>query len=174
MNRDHLLRPGEELRWEAKLAPRCHTFRRLKLMRFSVLLFGAAVLAGAVVRLGGELHDSVALSRLIGLLPLMALLLGSLPPLLARLEWPGVFYLLTNQRIIVLRGRWRKRVIAVELHAVRDVHLLPLGEHLGHVRIEEQGRARPLILFCVEYPEQLIGLLERDNQTGRACQVSGM
>ena len=163
MNRDHLLRPGEKLRWEAKPAPRCYTFRGLNLMRFSALLFAAAVLAGAVVRLGGELHDSVPFSRLVFLLPLIALLLGIVPPILARFEWPSVFYLLTDQRLIILRGLWRRRVIAVELYEVRDVHLLPLGEHLAHVRIQEQGRARTLILSCVEYPGQLIGLLERDD-----------
>jgi len=161
VTRDQLLRPGEKLRWEAKPAPRCYTFRRVNLMRFSALFFGAAVLAGAVVRLGGELYDSVVLSRLIYLFPSIALLLGCLPPLLARLEWPAIFYLLTDQRLIVLRGLWRRKVSELELHEVQDASLLSLGVHLGHVRIQGQGRSRPLILCCIEYPERLIGLLER-------------
>lgn len=160
MTREHLLRPGEKLRWEAKPAPRCYTFRRLNLMRFSALLFGAAVLAGVVVRLGGELHDSVVLSGLMSLLPLIALLLAGLPPLLSRLEWSRVFYLLTDQRLIVLRGLWLRRVSELELHEVRSVQLNSLGEHLAHVRIQGQGSPRPLILCCIEYPEHLIGLLE--------------
>ncbi|AJF06919.1 hypothetical protein GSUB_10635 [Geoalkalibacter subterraneus] len=155
------MRPGEKLRWEAKPAPRCYTFRGLNLMRFSALLFGAAVLAGVVVRLGGELHDSVVLSRLVFLLPLIALLLGSVPPVLARVEWPGVFYLLTDQRLIVLRGFGRRRISELELHEVRDVQFFPLGRHLAHVRIRGQGSPRSLTLCCIEYPEHLIDLLER-------------
>ncbi len=131
-------------------------------MRFSALLFGATVLAGAVVRLGSELHDSVGLSRLIFLLPLIALGLCVWGPLMARLEWPRVFYLVTDQRLLVLHGLWRRRVAELELHEVRDVHLLSLGEHLAHVQIQGQSCARPLVLSCIEYPEQLVGLLERE------------
>jgi hypothetical protein len=147
------LQADEKLRWEGRPAPRCHTFRY---WRFS--LAGAFLLAllggwqGAAVQLGApHLPGWLVLS-----LAVLALLLFLGLPLRQRLTWDGIFYAVTDHRLLMTAGR---RVNAIPLATITAVHLQAQGDELGTLRVERSD-GPPLTLSCLEYPRIPAALLQ--------------
>lgn len=162
MNWEQLLKQGEKLRWEAKPAPRCYTFRHWRYSSAGALIF-LLTLLGTVLFVPVELARTTGALRALFYLPsFMAFWLFVGPLLVARLEWDRVFYAVTDQRLLIRRGVLRVRIIALPLREISALQLEPLGEHLGHVRVETLLLSRPLTLCCIEHPQNLLRVIERE------------
>lgn len=161
-----LLAPGEILRWEGRPAPRCFTFRNWRHSLFGILLL---ILASFWQMVGYRLsfdHRSSLLAwvPLPFLLAAVYLCFGHL--LVARWEWEKVFYAVTDRRILVRRGLFRPRVEELPLEELTGFRLKPLGEHLATLRVRGGGdRAPTIALQCIEYPRQVVELLEEAVQS---------
>ncbi len=155
-----LLEPGEKVLWSGRPAPRCYTFRN-----------GAHSLAGLVLLLptlvwwwlGRDLAAGGG-SAMAAWLPvpflLVALYLVAGHLVLARLEWEGLFYALTDRRVLVLRGWPRRRLREIPLCALRYFSLRPLGADLATLKLLADPPSRPLNLCCLEHPSLLTPFLE--------------
>ena len=153
----HLL-PGETLRWEGRPAPRCFVFRNWRHSLFGILLL---LFAAWWQTVGWQLAPVYGLPWLAWIpLPFLAiglhLAVGHL--LLARREWPRVFYAVTDRRVLALRGAGRTRLLQLELAAVTWFELRPLGAELASVRIAAGDKT--LTLPCLEQPRRFADLLE--------------
>ena len=60
--------------------------------------------------------------------------------ILARLEWEKVYYVLTDRRLVAVRGLLGNRLDEIALADLIYFQLRPLGAELGTVRV--QGRRR--------------------------------
>lgn len=166
MRRDISLVEGETIRWEARPAPRCYTFRHWR-----HAIFGGIFLAITACWqvLGFEMAATYA-SAWLAWLPLPFLLIGlylSVGHLLqARLEWPHVRYVITDRRLLVQRGLLTRRVEALSLNEMTYFRLDRQGEELGTLRVHK-GREQQLVLHCIEYPRQATTLLEAAINQGR-------
>lgn len=155
-----LLHEGEVLRWEAKPAPRCFTFRNWRRSVFGILLLLLAVYWEAV---GLSVGAAYSLPFL-GWIPVpfifagLYLSLGHL--LVARLEWDRVFYALTNRRILVRRGLLRRRQLVLELEDLRYYSIRRHGEELASISVVGGDPPVTLSIPCLEYPERLTSVLE--------------
>jgi len=159
------LENGEILRWEARPAPRCFTFRNWR-----YALFGSFFLAICLFWqwLGLGLSEDYATSWfawlptpfvMIGLYFSFGLLIQ------ARLEWSRVRYAITDRRLLVRRGLLRCRVETMPLTGITYFNLRPHGEQLGTLRVH-RGTEQRLVLHCVEYPQQAVTLLEEAVRSG--------
>lgn len=154
------LETGEEVRWEGRPAPRCFTFRNWRHSLFGMLLLVLAVWWQAV----GLQLAAVYGSPMIRWIPLPFLLLGLYLSLghvlLARYEWEGVFYAVTDRRVLAQRGIFRRRLVSLALAEVTWFQVKPLGRDLAAVRIVAAGEGATLVLSCIEHPRRLTELLE--------------
>jgi hypothetical protein len=161
------LYPGEVVNWEARPAPRCYTFRNWRHSLFGLTIL---LLAGAWLAVGLNL-DAEAGTVCYSLFPLpvvivsLWLVFGHL--LVARLEWDGVWYALTDRRLLVHRGLLRRRWSSLPLPDVVWFRLILHSLELGTVTVRagSDGSDR-LVLACIEQPRSLTDRLEvivRDN-----------
>lgn len=151
------LEDDETIRWQGRPAPRCYTFRNWKHS-----LFGLALLIMSLLWLSFGLH--LAPGNLRGWLPL-PFVLGGLylsggQLLWSRLQWEGVFYTITDRRVIVHKILPR-RVFFCPLAEVTWFQVKPQGENLGTIKIRAEGRDEPLNLSCIEHPEVPAAMLRR-------------
>ncbi|PLX85074.1 MAG: hypothetical protein C0617_05115 [Desulfuromonas sp.] len=160
MNWSVHLDPGEEVRWQGRPAPRCYSFRNWRHSLFGLLLLAICLWwTWAGIELGRDYG-----SRLYPLIPIPFLLLsiymafGHL--VVARLEWERVYYAVTDRRILVQRGLFRRRLGSLALGEVTGFRLNPLGEHLGTVRVRGGTPPLTLVLCCIEYPRKMTDLVE--------------
>lgn len=154
------LQENEKVVWQGRPAPRCFTFRN-----WQHSIFGMVVLVMSLfwlsfgLRLGTEAQQIVY-----GLIPIPFLLAGIYLTvghlLLARLEWEHVFYAVTDRRLIVVRGLFKRRVESAVLSEIIWFQLRPLGEQLGTVRVRFRDLEQKMTISCIEYPRQLTDLLE--------------
>jgi hypothetical protein len=153
----HLL-PGETLRWEGRPAPRCFVLRNWRHSLFGLLLL---LLAAWWQVVGWQLAPVYELP-LLAWVPLPFLLIGLHLAfghlLLARREWPHVFYAVTERRVLALRGGRRPRLQGLPLAAVTWFELRPHGEELATLRLA--AGTTTLLLPCVQHPRPLAALLE--------------
>lgn len=153
------LEPDESLRWEARPAPRCWTFRN---WRHS--LFGAVLLLIALwwQQLGLGLQRETG-QLWWALLPLPLVLAGAWLAVghlvVARCEWSRVAYAVTERRILLRRGLLRSRLRQLPLARLRYCTLTPLGAELAHLRLADVDGVW-LTLCCVEHPGRVLPLLE--------------
>ena len=153
------LQNDEKIVWEGKPAPRCYTFRH---WRHSIFGFFFLVLSAVWQGMGVVLSDSLPLGWMVWV-PVPFILFGAYFSaghiLQARLEWPHVWYAVTDFRVIVVRGWMKRTSVSMDLKEVVYFNLRPFGEHLGTLRI--QNRQGTTILFhCLEHPKRLTELLE--------------
>ena len=152
------LTADEQLVWQGRPAPRCFTLRR-----WPRALFGSVVLVLALwwQFVGGQLAEQPG-QWWWAVIPLPFVLLGlylSVGQLLAaRLEWERVFFALTDERLLIQCGLFKRRLLTVPLTELSYVRVQPLGEFLGHVYLE--AGQRKLTLCCVEYPQVAFDLLQ--------------
>ncbi|PNU20877.1 hypothetical protein C2E25_04610 [Geothermobacter hydrogeniphilus] len=154
------LEAGESLRWEAKPAPRCYTFRNWKHSLFGLLL---VVLAAWWESIGLQLAVVYDLP-LLAWIPIPVWLIGLYLAfghlLLARLEWEQVRYAVTDRRLLLRRGVRGDKWFSMPLDQVAYFCLQPHGEQLGSVLVISRDRQR-LKLCCIEHPRMLTDLLEQ-------------
>jgi hypothetical protein len=77
----------------------------------------------------------------------------------ARLEWDHVYYAITDRRLLVKRGLFKRRIESLELSEITYFRLLRQGEQLGTLRVHK-GKEKLLTLHCLEHPRQATDLLE--------------
>lgn len=168
MSWEDYLDVGESLRWEAKPAPRCYTFRHWKKSLFGLLLVILAVWWQVIGLQMSAVYDLAILA----LIPIPAwvtglyLAFGHL--ILSRLEWDKVGYAVTDRRVIARRGLRRERVREIPLDQVGYFCLEPHGEQLGSVKILSADSHTRMMFCCVEYPRKVTDLLEE------AMRISGV
>ena len=160
MIRTLCLEEGETVRWEARPAPRCYTFRHWRHSVFG-LIFLAICSYWQV--LGIAMADSYDI-RWLSWLPLPFVITGLYffvgHLVQARLEWNNVYYAITDRRVIVQRGLARPHSSFIELSEVTYFRLHRQGEQLGTLRVH-QGREQQLVLHCLEHPHRATELLEK-------------
>lgn len=159
MNIEIDLDKGETVRWEARPAPRCYTFRH---WRHSIFGFVVLLICSYWQLLGVEMAAEYELAWLAWLptpFLLFALYLAVGHLLQARLEWTHVYYAITDHRLLVQRGLTKRRIDSLALPEITYFCLHQQGEHLGTLRVY-QGQEKQLILHCIEHPRQATALLE--------------
>jgi len=153
------LAEGESIRWEARPAPRCYTFRHWRHAIFGGI-FLAITLSWQL--LGFEMAESYTTIWL-AWLPTPFVLIGlylSVGHLFqARLEWNHVRYVITDRRLLVQRGLLKPRVELMMLAEMTYFRLDRHSEELGTLRVHK-GLEQQLILHCIEYPRRATALLE--------------
>ncbi|HKJ88162.1 MAG TPA: PH domain-containing protein [Gammaproteobacteria bacterium] len=155
-----ILDPGESLRWEGRPAPRCFTFRRWHHSLFGALLL---ILAAYWQFVGYQLSVTYRLPAL-AWVPVPFLVAGIYffagHLFLARREWEHVFYAVTDRRLLVQRGLFRRRLETLGLKEITYFKVTPLGENLGTVRIRGGEGTAPLEVPCLEYPRRMTDFFE--------------
>ena len=161
---------GETLRWEARPAPRCSTYRHWRHSIFGLIFL---VLCSCWQVLGFSMAETYALWWL-AWLPLPFVLAGLYffvgHLVQARLEWNHVYYAITDRRVIAQRGLARRRQQCIELSEVTYFRLHRQSAQLGTLRVHK-GQERHLVLHCIEHPRRATDLLEqaiKNNQTRSA------
>jgi hypothetical protein len=159
MIQELVLEEDESLRWEARPAPRCYTFRHWRHSVFG-LIFLAICSYWQV--LGVSMAETYAVWWL-AWLPLPFVLTGFYffvgHLVQARLEWNHVYYAITNRRVIAQRGLARPKSKFIELSDLTYFSLHRQGEQLGTLRIHN-GTKQQLVLHCIEHPHRAAELLE--------------
>jgi len=154
------LEDGETIRWEARPAPRCYTFRHWRHSVFGLIFL---VICSYWQVLGIAMADSYGM-RWLAWLPLPFVITGLYffvgHLVQARLEWNHVYYAITDRRVIVQRGLARPHSKFIELSELTYFRLLRQGEQLGTLRVH-QGREQQLVLHCIEHPHRATELLEK-------------
>ncbi len=154
------LEPQERIRWEGRPAPRCYTFRRWRLSVYGILLLLLSVFLFVV---GIPLGNSQGWP-LLYLLPVPLIALGLYLSfghvLFARREWEHLFFAVTDRRILVHQGLWRKKVEAMGLGEARYYIYKPLGRDLGSFWVRGGAPEQSVSLLCIEHPRPLALLLE--------------
>lgn len=155
------LHAGENLQWEGRPAPRCFTFRNWGQSVCGLVLLVAVVVwyssgDGLDAAIGGY---GYRLATLPFLLLGLWLVIGHL--LAARLEWEGVWYVITDRRILARSGLVRRRWQTLELGDLVWFRLQPHGAELGTLilRAGHEGERR-LRLNCIEQPQRPAELLK--------------
>jgi hypothetical protein len=159
MSRDLVLAVGEKIRWEGRPAPRCYTFRHWRHSVFGLIF---VVICSYWQVLGIEMSKDYDLIWL-AWLPTPFLFLGLFLAIghlfQARLEWDHVYYAITDRRLLVKRGLFKRRIESLELSEITYFRLLRQGEQLGTLRVHK-GKEKLLTLHCLEHPRQATDLLE--------------
>jgi hypothetical protein len=149
----------EEILWEGRPAPRCYTFRH---WRHSIVGFIFLVICSYWQVLGLEMAETYELPWLVWL-PLPFVLIGlyfSVGHLLqARLEWNGVFYAVSDRRLLVQRGLRQRQSQSLDLSEITYFSLHRQGDELGTLYVHK-GLEKKLILHCIEHPQLVTNLLE--------------
>ena len=160
MDFDAILNKDEKILWQGRPAPRCFTFRNWQHSIFGVIILIASIfwlLYG--LKLGSENQQVIY-----GLIPVPFLVAGIYLAfghlILARLEWEHVFYVMTNHRLITVRGLFSRKLKSLDLEEVVWFQLNLHGEQLGTVRVRSRDLDKKAVISCVEYPQKLTELLE--------------
>lgn len=170
MSQGFVFENGETLRWEARPAPRCYTFRHWRHSVFGLIFL---VLCSCWQVLGFSMAESYALQWL-AWLPVPFVLVGLYffvgHLVQARLEWKHVYYAITDRRVIAQRGLTRRRQQFIELSDVTYFRLHRQSEQLGTLHVH-QGKERSVVLHCIEHPRRATGLLEEAITKNQTCSA---
>lgn len=157
---DEILDEGETLRWQGKPAPRCFVFRNWRHSVFGVPLLIMTLLWQSVCLHVARADGSPWLAWLPVPFVLFAIHLTAGHLLLARLEWNRVLYMVTDRRLLILRGLFQPRLRAMDLTAVSYFRLHFHGRELGTLRVYDGARDRGMELIGIEHPRRVTDLLE--------------
>jgi len=156
------LEEGETLLWQGRPAPRCYTFRNWKLAVAATLLFFGS---SFWMMLAYELIKTDGYPWWLLLIPaplvLLSLWFGPVGLLLARIRWEKVFYALTDKRLLVRDGLSSAQIDTYPLSDVVDWKQKNYSEHLVSLRLQINNH-QPVILHCLEQPQNLLGHLQRE------------
>ncbi len=143
---------GVQVLWYGRPAPRCYTFRRWKQALAGAALF---VLSSFWLLLAWQLvADGHSRWLLLVPLPLIvgSFLFGPAQILRARLQWPHVYFILTDEYLMSSNGR------ALPLAEIGSVEVRRQGKQLASLRIST-ATGEALVISCIEYPDRLLELL---------------
>ena len=153
-----ILEEGETIRWEARPAPRCYTFRHWRHSVFGLIFLA---ICSYWQFLGLSLAETYAV-RWLAWIPLPFVLIGLYffvgHLLHAGFEWNHVNYVITDRRVIAQRGLTSPRTQFIVLSEITYCRLHRQGEQLGTLRVHK-GREQSLVLHCIEYPHLAMDLL---------------
>ncbi|MBE0500629.1 MAG: PH domain-containing protein [Desulfuromonadales bacterium] len=160
MNWNDHLQPDESIVWQGKPAPRCYTFRN-----WPHSLFGLVLLVPCSVWLYvGISVEPVYQQALYSWIPLPFLLAGLYLAIghliVARLEWESVYYAITDRRLLLQSGVFKKSVLTLALRDITWFRLNFFSKTLGSVSLRAAGRDAKVVLACIEHPRQMTDLLE--------------
>lgn len=166
-----ILNEQELLVWQGRPAPRCFTFRR-----WPQALFGAVVLVIALWWQWASLSLVREQGQVIwGWIPLPFVLIGCYLAigqlLVARWEWRRVFFAVSDQRLLIQCGVWRRRLISIPLTQLSYLRVDPVGERLGHLAVE--AGQRRVTLCCLEEPQRPFELLRPYVEAVQLAESSG-
>ena len=167
MKRELALEVGEEILWEGRPAPRCYTFRNWRHSFFGLVLLPVCSYWQYSGLDFAEEYEIFWLAWLPLPFLLMALYLTIGHLFQARLEWNHVYYAITDRRLLIQRGLMKRRIESLGLQDITYFSLRPHGEQLGTIHIYK-GKAKQLILHCLEHPRQATDLLEESMAKGEA------
>jgi hypothetical protein len=96
--------------------------------------------------------------------------------LIARLAWEMEFYALTDRRLLVESGLFRRTCSDLPLPELGTVSRHSLGVSLATVRVRRRDGGRPITLLCLEHPELLLDKLPGAEGTmpGRKSRLQAM
>jgi hypothetical protein len=155
------LEDGETLLWQGRPAPRCYTFRNWKQAAVGTFLFLAS---SFWMMLAWQLIKSDGYPWWLLLIPaplvILSLLFGPVALLVARIRWEKVFYVLTDSRLLVRDGLFSTPLESYPLSAVKDWQQKRFSDQLISLRLQLVDR-QPLILYCLEQPQNLLEHLQR-------------
>jgi hypothetical protein len=155
------LEDDETLAWQGRPAPRCYTFRNWKLSAAATLLFFGS---SFWTMLAYELIVTDGNPWWLLLIPapfvLLSLWFGPIGLLLARVRWEKEFYALTDSRLMVRSGLFSARIKTFLLKDILDWKQKKYSEYLISVRMQINNH-QPVILHCLEQPQNLLGQLQR-------------
>ncbi len=154
------LEKDEIVRWKGRPSPRCYTFRNWRHSLFGMLLLP---LTGYWQAIGWSLgKEYSALWPMVLPFPFFLaasyLAIGHL--LLSRVAWEKIFYALTDRRVLVSRGVFRRQLKFMPLEEIAGFRVKPHGRDLATVSIRGHDSSRVLGLSCLEHPRILTSLLE--------------
>ena len=167
---------GEIIRWEGRPAPRAFTFRNWRWSAAgAILCLSAAALEFVQSRFGNSLVSAAGpvVVAAFGLL-LFWVTVGHL--LIARLAWEMEFYALTDRRLLVESGLFRRTCWDLPLPELGTVSRRSLGVSLATVRVRWRDGGRPITLLCLEHPELLLDKLPgvEGIMPGRKSRIQAM
>lgn len=175
MTEKYTLQDGETIAWQAKPAPRCYTFRHWRHSIFGLIFLAIC----SYWQILGIAMATEYATPWLAWLPIPFVLIGLYffcgHLLQARLEWNNVIYLITNRRVIAVRGILFLQESSLSLNALTYFRLQMQGEQLGTMRIY-QGSANQLVMHCLEHPRTAVKLLEealKENSEGRERHSEG-
>ena len=153
---------GENLLWQGRPAPRCYTFRNWKLATAATLLFLGS---SFWLMLAYELVSSDGYPWWLLLIPAPLVLLsfwfGPVSLLLARIRWEKVFYALSDKRLLIRDGLFAGEIESFPLTDISAWKQKIFSEHLISLRLQLNNH-QPVILYCLEQPQNLLGHLQRE------------
>ncbi|WP_305045703.1 hypothetical protein [Geoalkalibacter sp.] len=161
MDRQSLPGKNHALRWEAKPAPRCYTFRnwRRSVLGLLLLLLGVYMEMIGLGMSGAWNKPALAWFPLPFILAGLWYSVGHL--LLARREWEKVFYAADEKNLYVWRGFFRPRRETLRFAEVTGYRLRRHGDELATVEVFGSDDKTSLSFFCIEHPQRLTGLLDK-------------
>lgn len=163
---------GESLLWQGRPAPRCYTFRNWKIAAAETLLFLAC---SFWLMLAYQLVEAENDSSWLILVPipllLVSLILGPGQLILARWGWGKLFYALSDSRLLVRKGLFRVKFYDFPLGDLQKWQQKHYGENLVSLRLLFSGH-KPIVLECLEQPQNLIQHLSRILETQNAAKES--
>ncbi len=155
------LEDGETLLWQGRPAPRCYTFRHwLQALIGSVLFLASSFWLMVGMQLIKTQNLSLWLLPLPILLVLGSFCVGPGRILLARWRWGGIFYALTDRRLLVRQRLFSRAVSDYRLEHYRRCKTRKYGENLASLKMFFRNRP-PVLLECLEYPALVLRHLPR-------------
>jgi len=156
------LEDGESLLWQGRPAPRCYIWRDWRLALTATVLFFASSFWWM---LAYQLMLDEGYPWWIQLIPaplvFLFIWIGPIRILLARIRWEKVFYALTDRRMMVRDGQFKAELTSFPIDDVLSWKQKKYSDQLISLRLELKNRP-PLILHCLEQPQNLLGHLQRE------------
>lgn len=159
------LNEGEVVLWQGRPAPRCYTFRHWLQALIGTVLFLASsfwLMVGIQLVKTGEFPALLLIAPVT--LAVVAFFVGPGQLIFARLRWEKIFYVLTDQRLLVRKRLFGGKVLIFTRSDFKHFKQKTYGKNLVSLRLSFKNRPA-IVLECLEHPELLLQHLEE----GSSC-----
>ena len=148
------LEKNEDLLWQGRPAPRCYLLRhwRGQIACVFALIVSIFMFVQAIQR-----DLSPVTITLLLLLVLIFLAVGPLRLMLLRRCWEGIFYAVTDRRLLIQRGG-KKQPVSFPWVNLQAVAVHPYTERLADVELTFVD-SRRIVLECLEEPDTCLRVL---------------
>jgi hypothetical protein len=154
------LHEDEQLLWQGRPAPRCYLFKSwLQVLLGTLLFFAAGFWSILAWQLRQDQGYGLWILSAPGLLVFVSFALGPGVLLVRRRRWEGIFYALTDHRLLVAPGPGRN-LRGYPLSELRGFQRKYYGEKLASIRLIFSAHD-PVVLECIEHPELIVELIDR-------------